>query len=522
MYWYRLSGVVLVWLAAALGLPAVRAGVSAPARLGTPAAAAPSVLAAPVPADLETDPVPNAGDAADDPAIWLHPTDPLRSTIIGADKLGGIGVYDVDGRELQYRRDGNITNIDLRYDFPLNGQRITLVAAGNKTGGSHIVTYRVDPETGLLEDIAARTIDVGFSVYGGCMYRSPTSGKYYMFVTSDTGAVEQWELFATAAGTVDGREVRSFQVGSSTEGCVADDAHAALYIAEEDVAIWRYGAEPDDDTGRRNVDRIDRGRLEADIEGLAIYAGPRGSGYLLVSNQGDHSYALYERSGRNAYVASFTIAANNDVDAVSSTDGIDVTHAPFGARFPNGVFVAHDGRNDGNSNFKLVGWDKIVTAALATVTPINRVVFADADARVEQAEAAENFGTSTTLRADGGGDPGIESYLRFRIKNLRGTVQRATLRVYASSSTDNGPAVYHSATTWTEDDITWDTRPARSRQALDDRSTTRSSSWVEYDVTSSVTGNGTYSFVLATDTANGVTLSSRQGSSPPQLVITVQ
>jgi len=42
---------------------------------------------------------------------------------------------------------------------------------------------------------------------------------------------------------------------------------------------------------------------------------------------------------------------------VSDTDGIDVTATPLGPRFPRGLFVAQDGRNDGaNQNFKLVPW----------------------------------------------------------------------------------------------------------------------------------------------------------------------
>lgn len=42
-----------------------------------------------VTATVETDPVPHDGDAADDPAIWVHPTDPGRSVILGTDKRGG-------------------------------------------------------------------------------------------------------------------------------------------------------------------------------------------------------------------------------------------------------------------------------------------------------------------------------------------------------------------------------------------------------------------------------------------------
>ena len=49
-------------------------------------------------ARVATEPVPSAGDAADDPAIWIHPDDPARSLVIGTDKKGGLEAYSLDGR----------------------------------------------------------------------------------------------------------------------------------------------------------------------------------------------------------------------------------------------------------------------------------------------------------------------------------------------------------------------------------------------------------------------------------------
>ena len=66
---------------------------------------------------VEADPVPPGGDA-DDAAIWVHPTDPANSTIIGTDKLGGLIVYDLAGREIQSLPDGDLNNVDLRPDSP--------------------------------------------------------------------------------------------------------------------------------------------------------------------------------------------------------------------------------------------------------------------------------------------------------------------------------------------------------------------------------------------------------------------
>jgi 3-phytase len=76
-----------------------------------------------------------------------------------------------------------------------------------------------------------------------------------------------------------------------------------------------------------------------------------------VSSQGSNTFAAYRRERGNEYVGSFRIAGAGGVDGVELTDGIAMTTAALGDRFPHGVFVAHDGRNgSANQNFKLVRW----------------------------------------------------------------------------------------------------------------------------------------------------------------------
>lgn len=319
---------------------------------------------------IETDPVPTSGDAADDPAIWIHPTVPGLSTIIATDKAlgGGIVVYNLDGSQIQYLPDGEINNVDLRYNFPLGGESVALVTASNRTNDS-IAIYKVDPSTRQLVNVAANTNNVGISVYGACMYRSPTTGKYYHFVNNKSGVVQQWELFDDGAGKVAAALRRTFDVGTQVEGCVADDVFAEFYIGEESVAIWKYGAEPGDGELRSQVDVVGpAGQLTANIEGLTLYYDSTHDGYLIASSQGNSTFVIYNRSD-NAYVGTFEIVAGNGIDKVSGTDGIDVTNFPLGSLFPQGVFVAQDGNNDvGNQNYKLVPWQAIANAFSPALT----------------------------------------------------------------------------------------------------------------------------------------------------------
>jgi 3-phytase len=324
----------------------------------TPAALSAAALET-VMATVETDPVPNGGDAADDPAIWVNPNDPAQSVIIGTDKRGGLAVYELSGKQIQYLPDGQMDNVDLRDGFKLDGQTVAIVTASNRKDNS-IAIYKINPQSRTLENVAARKIKHGLTVYGMCMYRSAKTGKIYYFGTSKSGEVEQWELFESN-GKVDAKKARNFKLGSVVEGCVADDELGHFYVAEEAVGIWKFGAEPETGSDHTQVAKVGDGHLFADVEGLAIAYGKDGAGYLIASSQGNHSYVVYRREGNNEFVKKFRVGASEGVDGCEETDGIDVTTANLGPSFPHGVFVVQDGFNDkGNQNFKLVPLQTIV------------------------------------------------------------------------------------------------------------------------------------------------------------------
>ncbi|MEL6653424.1 MAG: phytase, partial [Bacteroidota bacterium] len=86
----------------------------------------------------ETDPVSasEGDDAADDPAIWVHPTQPEKSVIYGSNKKGGIVAYDLQGKELQFYPFGNVNNVDILYDFPRGDSSLTLIGYSNRSSQS--------------------------------------------------------------------------------------------------------------------------------------------------------------------------------------------------------------------------------------------------------------------------------------------------------------------------------------------------------------------------------------------------
>ena len=357
----KLVAMAAVLDAAGLREPAALAGT---VRGATASAQSPAVVRP----SLETEVIPTWGDSADDPAIWVHPDDPALSLVIGTGKKSGLYVFDLDGTTQQVLEDGRMNNVDVRDGFALGGRTVPIVAASNRSNDG-IALYAIDPDTRRLTDVSDGVLDTGFAdPYGLCLYRS-AGGEFFVFVNDGgTGDVRQWRLAAGDGGRVSARLVREFAVGSQAEGCVADDLTGALYVAEEDVGLWKYSAAPDGGDARTAIDATgDEGRLTEDVEGVAIYDAGDGRGYLVVSNQGANNYAVYRREGDNEFVGFFHVVANAaaGIDGASETDGLDVTSAALGGDFEDGLLVVQDGRNiapEERQNFKYVAWRDIATA----------------------------------------------------------------------------------------------------------------------------------------------------------------
>jgi hypothetical protein len=119
------------------------------------------------------------------------------------------------------------------------------------------------------------------------------------------------------------------------------------------------------------------------------------------------------------------------------------------------------------------------------------------------------------------------SYLRFNVSGLTRPVQSAKLRLYVTNASDQGGAIYSvantylgTATPWTETGLNWGNAPAIGGPALSSIAAAAVNTWVEFDVTAALAGNGTYSFGLHTLSTNDVRYSSKEAANnQPQLAI---
>ena len=308
----------------------------------------------------ETTSVPSSGDAADDPAIWLHPSDPDRSLILGTNKQKGLEVYNLEGVRVQTLDVGNLNNVDLRQEVSW-GERVMDIAVATNRSTNSLSLFSIDPESGLVELLTDESVALDLPTpYGTCLYKHGES--LFAFVNDKNGTFQQWELRPEG----NSQKSRSFSVDSQPEGCVVDDASQTIYYGEEEFGIWKRHAGPLPNSEAILVESISDSALVADVEGMAIYRTADSDGFLVVSSQGDSSFAVFGLNGDNSYIGSFRIGNSDDeeIDGVSETDGIDIANANFSPEFPIGILVVQDDENSNpaeNQNFKLIDWRNVVS-----------------------------------------------------------------------------------------------------------------------------------------------------------------
>jgi 3-phytase len=306
----------------------------------------------------ETEPVGTSNaDAADDPAIWRDAADPSRSLIVGTDKKAGLYVYGLDGTRRDFIDAGRVNNVDLRDGVTINGAPGVLVVASDRNDVAHsrLALFRLDPASAKLT--ALGTLDGGAGeAYGVCLGKD--AAGLSAFIVLKDGTINQLLIDASGASPA-GRIVRTMKLGAQSEGCVVDDRTGILYVAEEDVGLWRFDP---GSTAPVRIAAADGRQIVADAEGVALAPMGERGGYVIVSSQGDNAYAVYSIPDER-YVGRFRLADGATIGGAEETDGIELMLGDFGPSYPGGLFIAQDGHNGSKAqNFKLAAWADIVTA----------------------------------------------------------------------------------------------------------------------------------------------------------------
>ncbi|MGH1354112.1 MAG: phytase [Thalassovita sp.] len=306
------------------------------------------------------------GDA-DDPAIWVHPTNPEASLVLGTDKYNGLHVFDLEGKEVAFFADGALNNVDMRA-FNLAGETVWLASATERDD-DNIVFYVIRAD-GSVERASPHAFpgipdhpDKIKKIYGHAMARDPETGRVWALANFKTGHVAQYEVLDDN-GQLKLELSRVLKVETQPEGMVADDKLGHLYVGEEDVAIWRFPLLPEaGDEAERIASIPSECFPRDDIEGLTFYDGAEGR-YLVASSQGIHRAVFFPVvDGKVEDCAGMIEVAAGAVDGVTETDGLDIVSAPLGPKYPKGMLVMMDDQNEEfTTNFKFISAADVLEA----------------------------------------------------------------------------------------------------------------------------------------------------------------
>jgi 3-phytase len=378
---------------------------------GAPAGAAPADVPRPVRAVAETPSLyddADGGDAdADDPAIWVHPTDRAGSLVVATAKNGGLRVYDLAARERQAiptppapgpdDESGRFNNVDLVSGFRLGHRRVDLAVVTDR-GRDRLRFYRIDPATRLLTDVTAPDVPFAFSAdqtevneqrtaYGLGTYTDPAGRVYAVVSRRSTPEVGLFRL-VERAGRVSYRLVDRLTLpsaftlpdgsgwspctdpgdGPQVEGTVVDPATGVVHLAQEKVGLWRTRLAGGRFVGTpTSVERVREFGVPAHYDAeeedcVTDYAADPGFGGRIA--QDVEGLTIY-RTGRTS--GTLVVSSQGDdtfytydrrtdrptgrfavvdgtVDGSQECDGAAVVSTPLPG-FPGGLLVVHDGQN---------------------------------------------------------------------------------------------------------------------------------------------------------------------------------
>ncbi|MFN3683813.1 MAG: phytase [Fimbriimonadaceae bacterium] len=307
-----------------------------------------------VPVRLRLDPV---QEDADDAAIWVHPTNPGLSLLIGNDKtaapVGGLHVYGLDGRVRQKLLGiDRPNNVDVEYGLRLQGRPVDVAVATERLQ-RRLRIFAIEPKTRTLRDVSGKTgVFEGEQGERGApmgigLFRRPRDGAIFAFVSPKEGPTDGYlgvYRLQPSGGKVDCvpvARVGRFSGEGEIEAIVVDDAAGVVFYADEGHSIRKIAADPDSPEFGRQLAEFGHRFYQGDREGLAVYDLGGGRGYLLSSNQikGGSEVLVYDRRSPHALLARLRLGADD-------TDGLDCTSRPLPG-FPRGLLAVmnSEGRN---------------------------------------------------------------------------------------------------------------------------------------------------------------------------------
>ncbi|GAA0736562.1 phytase [Gaetbulibacter jejuensis] len=298
---------------------------------------------------LKTEKLPHDSD---DPAIWINRENPEQSIVFGTDKdevNGGVYAFDLDGKIIKEKSLTGVSypnNVDIEYGFKLTDSTETDIMMFTEREKNQIRLYSV-PDMKPLDNGGYKVFTDETNIemkrpMGISIYKNPKTGEVSAFVSRKAGPTQgylyQYALVSDSLGVHANllRKLGTFSGQKEIEAIAVDDALGYVYYSDEGVGIRKYHADPKQ--GDKEIALFGSEYFKDDIEGIAIATDNGDNGFLIVSNQQDHSFNIFKRSD-NSFVKTINLGT-------IETDGCDVVTESLGKKFPNGLFVSMNDQQD--------------------------------------------------------------------------------------------------------------------------------------------------------------------------------
>lgn len=313
----------------------------------------------------------------DDPAIWIHPTDPSQSLVIGTDKDvdGALYVYDLEGRIVEEKVVRNLkrpNNVDVEYGLILNGNPVDIA----------VTTERYENRIRIFSVPDMKAVDKGgIPVFEGetqrdpmgiALYKRPSDGAIFAIVGRKEGPTDgnylwQYLLEDDGSGNVKATKIREFGIWSGQkeiEAIAVDDRLGYVYYSDEGVGVRKYFADPDNKRAAQELTLFGNEGFTQDHEGICIYEVDDSTGYILVSDQQANEFHIFTREGDSGNPHAHQLVKIIKV-STNESDGSEVTSLALNEKFPQGLFVAMSD----NKTFHYYSWVDIAGSDLKVANP---------------------------------------------------------------------------------------------------------------------------------------------------------
>jgi 3-phytase len=311
----------------------------------------------------------------DDPAVWINPTDPSKSLIIGTDKDqdGALYVFNLEGKVQEDKVVRGLQrpdNVDVEYGLKLKGISTDIAVTTERF--THKLRIYSLPDMKPVDKGGVTVFEnetgEGFRDLMGIALYKNKKGDIYAIVGRKTGPTTgeylwQYLLQDDGTGQVKATLVRKFGLYSGKkeiESIMVDDELGYVYYSDEGVGVRQYFADPDKDNKELNL--FATTGFTEDHEGISLYRLSETTGYILVSDQGADKFHIFSREGTKKNPYEHQLLKVVKVKAHQS-DGSETIALPFNSTFRKGLFIAMSD----DRTFHIYRWEDIAGKDLKSI-----------------------------------------------------------------------------------------------------------------------------------------------------------